>query len=143
MSVIMPVYNTKNDLLRASIRSIQGQTYELIELIVVDDGSEKRCAELCDMIADEKTKVYHIENAGASAARNKGINESSGEYIAFIDSDDMMAPNAIEVMVAQIEGVNFVSCGCKHVHTITNSKQAVLRESELKIEMTVLSICVI
>ncbi|WP_049962461.1 glycosyltransferase family 2 protein [Oribacterium sp. FC2011] len=132
VSVIMPVYNTEEDLLRASIRSIQGQTYEMMELIVVDDGSEKQCAELCDTIADEKTRVYHIENAGASAARNKGINESSGEYIAFIDSDDTVAPNAIEVMVAQIEGVNFVSCGCKHGQTITNSKHAVMRGSEIK-----------
>ena len=125
----MPVYNTENDLLQASIRSIQGQTYEMIELIVVDDGSEKRCAELCYTIADDRTRVFHIENAGASAARNKGNNERSSEYIAFIDSDDTMAANANEVMVAQIEGVNFVSLGCKHIHTITNSKPAILRES--------------
>ena len=139
----MPVYNTENDLLRVSIRSIQGQTYGMIELIVVDDGSEKRCAELCYTIADDRTRVFHIENAGASAARNKGIDESSGEYIVFIDSDDTMAANAFEVMVTQIEGVNFVSCGCKHVHTSRIQILLFCGRLKSRIEMTVSSTCVI
>ena len=132
VSVIMPVYNTEKELLTAAIRSVQGQTYEKLELIVVDDGSEKKCAELCDMLADEKTRVYHMENSGVSAARNKGIQESFGEYIAFIDSDDTMVSNAIEAMLAQIEDVDFISCGCKHVRTITNSELAVMQGSEVK-----------
>ena len=71
MSVKMSVYNTENDLLRASIRNNQGQTYKMIELIIMDNGSEMKCTELCDMLADERTRVYHIENEGVSATRNK------------------------------------------------------------------------
>jgi len=134
VSVIMPVYNTPSDLLDAAVKSIVSQTYENWELIIIDDASEKICADLCDQFAEEdkRVQVSHIDNVGVSGARNTGINKCSGEYIAFIDSDDTMSPNAIEVMVAQIKGVNFVSCGCKHVHTITNSKPAVLRGSEIK-----------
>ena len=79
ITVIIPAYNVE-PYIEKCILSVVNQSYNRLEIIVVDDGSEKTCAELCDMIADERTKVYHIENSGVSAARNKGIEESSGEY---------------------------------------------------------------
>lgn len=131
VSVIMPVYNTDEELLRAAVQSVQLQTYQNLELIIIDDGSESQCAELCDNIADDRTRVLHIKNSGVSVARNRGIDESRGEFIAFIDSDDTMAENAIAVMVEQIERVDFVTCGCKHVHSINNPFPAVMNGYEI------------
>ncbi len=131
VSVIMPVYNTEVKLLEAAIQSVQRQTYQNLELIIIDDGSEWKCARQCDEYADDRTKVLHIQNSGVSIARNKGIDESAGKYIAFIDSDDTMDENAISVMVRHIEGVDFVVCGCRHVQDLDNPLTAVMQESEI------------
>lgn len=120
VSVIMPVYNTQKELLKAAVSSVLEQSYHELELIIVDDGSEKTCAILCDELAaqDDRANVIHIKNAGASTARNYGIEESRGEYIAFIDSDDTMAVNLLQEFINQIGDVDFVMCGCKHIRTI-------------------------
>ncbi len=117
VSIIMPVYNTPSNLLTAAVKSVMLQTYEKIELIIVDDGSEKSCADVCDRLAaeDNRIRVFHNENSGVSVVRNIGLNKSKGEYIAFLDSDDTMMLNTLQVMVEHIKGVDFVTCGCNHV----------------------------
>jgi len=135
VSVIMPVYNTDEELINVAVQSVQRQTYKNLELIIIDDGSEWQCAKFCDGIVDHRTRVIHINNSGVSVARNKGIDIAKGEYIAFIDSDDKMDENAIEVMVSQMEGVDFVSCGCKHVLNTNESLSAVMQECEVLKQM--------
>lgn len=124
VSVIMPVYNTQYELLKAAVNSVLKQSYRELELIIVDDGSEKTYAILCDELAtqDDRVNVIHIKNAGASTARNYGIEESRGEYIAFIDSDDTMAVNLLQEFINQIVDVDFVVCGCKHARTIQSDE---------------------
>lgn len=89
ISVIVPVYNVK-DYLEQCIQSIVSQTYSQFECILVDDGSNDGSGEICDswQQKDSRIIVVHQENQGVSAARNRGIVEAHGEYIAFIDSDD-------------------------------------------------------
>ena len=89
ISVIMPVYNTSSTLGEA-VKSVLQQRYPEFELILINDGSSDSSPEICDLLAktDKRIKVVHQENKGLSEARNKGIEVASGEFIAFIDSDD-------------------------------------------------------
>lgn len=97
VSVIVPVYNVEK-YLRQCVDSIIAQTYRNLEIILVDDGSPDNCGAICDEYAekDSRIQVIHQKNSGLSVARNSGLNISTGEYIAFIDSDDWVADNFIE-----------------------------------------------
>ena len=94
ISVIVPVYRVENYLDRC-IRSIAGQTYSNLEILLVDDGSPDRSGEICDRWAerDSRIRVMHQQNAGAGAARNTALDTARGEIIAFVDSDDYLAPD--------------------------------------------------
>ena len=91
ISVIVPVYNVEK-YLDACVESIVNQTYKELEIILVDDGSPDRCPEMCDEWAkkDSRIKVIHKENGGGAQARNVGLDVATGEYIAFVDSDDII-----------------------------------------------------
>ena len=114
LSVIVPVYKVE-DYLEACIESILSQGVDNMELILVDDGSPDRCPEICDRYAaaDPRVVVVHKQNGGVSAARNTGIDMARGEYLAFCDSDDFIAPGtylpAIEALdqFPDIEAVQF------------------------------------
>lgn len=92
ISVIVPVYNAEKTL-RQCVDSILGQYYKNIELLLIDDGSKDSSSDICDEYAskDDRVKTFHKENAGVSAARNKGLENASGEWITFIDSDDYIS----------------------------------------------------
>ena len=100
ISVIVPVYNTLNCLERC-VDSICGQTYENLEIILVDDGSTDGTGQLCDTLAkrDDRLRVYHKENGGASSARNLGLQKAEGDYIGFVDSDDYIDADVYQKMV--------------------------------------------
>lgn len=97
ITVVVPVYNVE-DYLERCLESIGRQTYEKIEVILVNDGSIDRSGEICDKYAALKSnfRVVHQPNGGLSAARNTGIDEANGEFISFVDSDDFIANNFIE-----------------------------------------------
>ncbi len=99
ISVVIPIYNVEK-YLRRCIDSVIKQTYENLEIILVDDGSQDNCAEICDEYAinDSRIKVIHKLNGGLSDARNSGIDIASGKYITFIDSDDYVTKDYIEVL---------------------------------------------
>ena len=99
ISVIVPIYNVEK-YLNKCIESIINQTYKNLEIILVDDGSPDNCPQICDEYAkkDGRIKVIHKENGGLSSARNVGIDVAMGEYLTFIDSDDYVEPNFIEVL---------------------------------------------
>ena len=94
ISIIVPIYNIR-DLLDEAVRSIVNQTYENIEIILVDDGSSDGSGKACDdwALRDRRILCIHQKNAGAAAARNAGLRLSSGEYILFVDGDDEIAPD--------------------------------------------------
>ena len=97
ISIIVPVYKAEK-YLSECIDSIISQTYENFELILIDDGSPDNSGKICDEYAekDKRIKVIHKENAGVSSARNIGLDNASGEYIAFIDSDDFVDKQYLE-----------------------------------------------
>ncbi len=94
ISVIMPVYN-QAEFLGTAVRSVLAQDYADFELILVDDGSTDGSGEMCDAFAQEdgRVLVIHRENAGAAAARNAGLDDARGTWIAFVDADDYIGPS--------------------------------------------------
>ena len=103
VSIVLPIYNVERYLDRC-VRSVVGQSYKNIEIILVDDGSEDSCPEICDAWAlrDERIKVIHKKNAGLGMARNTGIDNATGDYICFFDSDDYIREDAVERIVGCI-----------------------------------------
>ena len=115
ISVIVPVYKVEKFLARC-LDSIISQTYENMEIILVDDGSPDSCGSICDEYAqrDARFRVLHKENGGLSDARNCGVEIASGAYIAFIDSDDYIAPNYVEYLYRLlVDNDADISCCCK------------------------------
>lgn len=93
VSIIVPVYNTA-DFLPPCIDSVLAQRYPDFELLLIDDGSQDCSGAICDAYQqrDARIRVYHFPNRGSSAARNAGLELSTGDYIAFLDSDDYLQP---------------------------------------------------
>lgn len=114
VSVIMPAYNAEITC-EKSIKSVLNQTYKNFELLVVNDGSKDKTEEKCKKIAEEfqNVKVITQRNQGVSAARNTGLMNAEGKYIAFIDSDDEYKETFLEKMVkaAEAESADMVICG--------------------------------
>ena len=101
VSIIVPVYKVE-PYIKECLDSILEQTYKDFELILVDDGSPDQCPAICDAyaLADDRIRVIHKENGGLSDARNAGIDAAQGEFLTFIDSDDMVAPEFLESLYA-------------------------------------------
>ena len=104
ITVIIPVYNIK-DYLPRCVRSITAQTYQHLEIILVDDGSTDGTGQLCDRLAeeDERIRVCHKENGGSSSARNLALAHAKGEYVGFVDSDDYIASDMYELLMRGIQ----------------------------------------
>lgn len=113
VSVIVPVYNVENYLPRC-LDSILNQTYQNLEIILVDDGSPDNCGAICDEYAakDNRIRVIHQKNCGVSSARNAAMEVASGEYIIFVDSDDTVLPDYVNNLMAYGDA-DFVAAGCR------------------------------
>ena len=120
ISVIVPVYNVE-EYLEECLESIQKQTYSNIEVILVNDGSTDRSKEICEQYCekDSRFKLVNQENKGLSGARNRGMLESKGEFISFVDSDDVLKEDMLEQLIKQMtsEDIDIVECW------YTNEKQ--------------------
>ena len=104
ISIIVPVYNSEK-YLKDCVSSVMNQTYRDLEIILVNDASTDSSGKICDEIAlsDARVKViHHKENKGLSATRHDGINESTGEYLGFVDNDDYLAPWVYEMLLNNI-----------------------------------------
>ena len=112
ISLIIPVYNVEK-YLRQCLDSIIEQTYRDLEILVIEDGSTDASGRICDEYErDQRVRLFHTENRGLSAARNLGLEEAHGDYIAFLDSDDWLEANALETFhhIAQVTGADIVAC---------------------------------
>lgn len=123
ISVIVPVYKVE-PYLDKCVRSIVEQTYKNLEIILVDDGSPDNCPAMCDAWAekDSRIKVIHKENGGLSDARNAGLAIATGDYIAFIDSDDWIAPDFIRELYDAMErtSADIAECATTYVDEVGN-----------------------
>lgn len=128
VSVVIPAYNRAKVICRA-IESCLNQTYEDIEVIVVDDGSSDNTKEVIAAIDDNRLRYIYQDNAGACAARNRGIELAQGEYIAFQDSDDEWHTDKLEKQMAALTEMkaDFVFCG--FIKTYSNGQKEKIPEN--------------
>ena len=98
ISVVIPIYNTPVKLIKRCISSLEKQSYPYGEIIMVDDGSQKEIADFLDGVARRlfSCRIIHTKNQGVSEARNTGVIEATGDYIMFVDADDIVAPYMLE-----------------------------------------------
>ena len=118
VSVVVPVYNVGKYISRC-IESLLTQTYENLEIILVDDGSSDESGSICDRYReqDQRIAVIHKENGGLSDARNVGIRYAKGRWITFIDSDDFVHPDYVRVLYQNIRENDADISICRHVST--------------------------
>lgn len=134
VSIIVPVYNMGNSL-KSCIESLLQQTYKNIEVIIIDDGSTDNTFQVCAEYkkANKNIKSWHTENRGSGPARNYGINKATGDFVFFMDADDILDPDAISILVKEVKNqqVDLVVFGYKKV----NSKGKVLNLKTYKNEV--------
>lgn len=123
ISIIVPVYNSKKYLHRC-IDSILTQTYTDFELLLIDDGSKDKSGDICDEYAlkDSRIRVFHKENGGVSSARNLGLDNAKGKWIAFVDSDDFISSNFCEILLDN-EDEDLVICSFETFGNINDKYQ--------------------
>lgn len=141
VTVIVPVYQVAEILLRKSIESILQQTYSNIELLIVDDGSPDNAGEICDDYAksDNRIKVFHTTNGGVSNARNYALDRASGEYVFFVDSDDYLEPSCIDVLLEQQKKHNSDCAMCSAYHVGEVDIIRVDEQTDTKLECIVMN----
>ncbi len=122
ISVIIPVYKVEK-YLEKCIQSVINQTYENLQIILVDDGSPDNCGKICDEYAkkDHRIEVIHKSNGGLSDARNKGLEIAKGEYIGFVDSDDYIEADMYEVLYNLLKQYNADVSIC-NFYTVSQGK---------------------
>lgn len=111
LSIIIPVYNREN-LIDRAVASVLAQSFDDYEIIVVDDGSTDKTADIVSRRRDSRVKYYYVSNRGAAAARNHGVERASGEYITFLDSDDEALPHWLCRFKERFDaGADIACCG--------------------------------
>lgn len=130
VTIIIPIYNAENflkDCIESSIR----QTYKNIEIILVDDGSTDQSRKIEEKYAkiDQRIKLIKQENLGVNIARKKGIEQSSGDYILFVDADDWIEENTVEILVSKLKKFESDIIRFRYVIKPDNIKQKILFEN--------------
>ena len=130
VSIIVPIYNTA-EYLDECIRSVLSLTYQDVELILVNDGSTDDSGDICMRYADRSNIQYIVqENQGVSAARLRGVEEAGGEWLMFVDADDILPRDAVELLVSKTEGSDIVVGGNQH-NVVKNEPDFIERDAYL------------
>lgn len=135
ISVIIPVYNVEK-YIRQCLESVINQTYKNLEIIIVNDGTKDNSMKIVEeYLSDERIKIINKENGGLSSARNRGMEEATGEYIYFLDSDDWIELNTIEILVENSKGVDIVGANFFYwdeIQKIKEKNKELLEENIIK-----------
>ncbi|RYZ94782.1 MAG: glycosyltransferase family 2 protein, partial [Sphingobacteriaceae bacterium] len=115
VSIIIPLYNAE-DHIAETIRCTAGQTWQNKEIIIIDDGSADNSVAVAKAFESDLIKVYSQANKGASAARNTGLKYAKGDYIQFLDADDMLSPDKIEQQVTKLRDAPGKVAVCSTIH---------------------------
>lgn len=133
ISIIIPVFNVENEIYNC-FESVAKQSYKDVEIIFIDDGSEDSSGRICDLFAkkDSRVRVIHQRNKGLSAARNKGLELARGEYVGFVDSDDVINKFMYEILYNNIvsENCDVSICALEKIKNDIDSERISMRENE-------------
>lgn len=134
ISVIIPVYNVEKYLL-ACLDSVVKQSFRDLEILLIDDGSPDNCGKVCDeyAAADSRIRVFHQQNGGAANAKNAGLRVATGEYLAFLDGDDFLEPDAYEYMLSEMMSAeaDVVQCAFRDVY-VNRSRDRILKPKRVE-----------
>ncbi len=149
VSIIVPVYNTKESYLRKCIESLINQTIDEIEIIIIDDGSREECAQICDEygLKYKNVQVIHQKNQGQGMARSNGLNLASGEWIMFVDSDDWVENNICEKLLVEAKSdVDIIMSSCNECYKnkiipiiMFDGKEQVWEKEKERLELQLIS----
>lgn len=134
VSIIIPVYNVAH-YVREAIESVINQTYGNLEIIIIDDGSTDESGLICDEYdSDPRIRVIHQENKGLSAARNAGLDQMNGDYVGFLDSDDMFCPNMVESLIHELiaNQTDIAVCDFHTVYSEMEKERVLSNQSQQK-----------
>lgn len=136
ISIIIPVFNTEK-YLKECIESVLQQSYHMIEVLLVDDGSTDNSLQVCQFYAekDSRIKIFRKSNGGLSSARNLGIDNANGAYFAFVDSDDYIDENMIEKLYLALEKENADMAICNFQCVLENKEKVQLNQKYLREEV--------
>ena len=141
VSIIVPIYNSE-DSLKIMLESLLRQTYRNIEIILVNDGSEDHSGEICEFYKSKNSQIkyIHIKNSGVAKARNLGIKYAKGEYIAFVDADDVIDEDYIKILMYYLQKYNLDTaiCGYRKIYSyedITKERKRKRKLAEKKIRI--------
>lgn len=131
ITIIVPVYNVEKYFDRC-VKSILGQTYTNLQIILIDDGSTDKSVGLCDKYAavDKRIEVFHQKHQGASAARNVGLKNCQGDYIGFVDSDDWIEPTMFESMLKALKENDVDAVRCNYNWCYTQKRKCHITSAE-------------
>ena len=131
ISIIVPVYKVESYLPQC-LESIIGQSFRDLEILLIDDGSPDNCGAICDEYAarDARIRVIHQKNGGAANAKNTGLRAATGEYLSFVDADDILEPGAYELMVRELNasGADVIQCGYRDLYLNRSVDRVTLKE---------------
>lgn len=130
ISVVIPLYN-KEKQIRATLESVLSQSYQDFEIVIVNDGSTDRSVEEAAAVNDSRIRFIHQENAGVSAARNRGIEEARGEFIAFLDADDRWKPEYLQTQYELTQlypECSVFACNYEFVDALEQVKPTIIRK---------------
>lgn len=138
ISVIVPVYNGQ-EYLEKCIESIQAQTYENIEVIIINDGSTDATGQVCVRLKEKYSniRVITMEDEGVSAARNAGLDAAKGAFVTFVDADDRIRPKMLEVLYQGIMDTGSDVCGCSFLMWKTDEEWEELEQKRYRVEKPV------
>ena len=129
ISIIVPVYNAEKYIQRC-LDSLQQQTLQNIEMVIVDDGSTDGSGAICDEYArrDSRVRVFHKTNGGVSSARNLGLDQAQGEFVCFVDADDVVLADALSILVKGMKNGADLSIGGYEVYDECDNRTFSVRE---------------
>jgi len=129
VSVIIPMFDAERHVAE-TVRSVGAQTHRALEIIVVDDGSTDRSAEVVERVDDDRCRVIQQPNAGPAAARNTGVAAARGDMLAFVDADDLWTPRKLELQVAALQADGELASVFGHFSTFSSDRDGEAVEDE-------------
>lgn len=131
VSIIVPMYNSEKYIIRC-LDSLVKQTYCDIEVIVIDDGSTDNSYNMAKSVEDERVRIYYKENGGVSTARNVGLLNATGDLIMFVDADDYISYQMVELLVNEVDSSDeaFIMCNNYELYDDKTEKRVILTSNE-------------
>lgn len=129
VSIIVPVYNSEKYIAKC-IESILNQDYKEFELLLINDGSTDSSCNIMNLYDDKRIKIYNQENKGTGSARNLGLKYATGNYIAFVDSDDTIENNYLSIMLELIKKNNADIVSCQYKQNKDTEKIEILDKEQ-------------